>query len=55
MNPALNNRLVVLAADIKVAHQDVQRGAQAVAERALAAGRMPSTSEPAAHILQIFR
>jgi hypothetical protein len=35
-----SNRLAVLAADIRAAHQDVTRGAQAVAERALAAGQM---------------
>jgi hypothetical protein len=35
-----NNRLAVLAADIRAAHQEVTRGAQGVAERALAAGRM---------------
>lgn len=35
-----DNRLAVLAADIQAAHQDVARGALAVAERALAAGRM---------------
>lgn len=35
-----NNRLAVLAADIQAAHQDVTRGALAVAESAMAAGRM---------------
>ncbi len=35
-----NNRLTVLAADIQAAHQDVTRGALAVAESAMAAGRM---------------
>ncbi len=35
-----NNRLSVLAADIQAAHQDVTRGALAIAESAMAAGRM---------------
>lgn len=35
-----HNRLAALAADIRAAHADVTRGALAVAERALGAGRM---------------
>ncbi len=35
-----SNRLAVLAADIQAAHRDATQGALAVAERALAAGRM---------------
>jgi hypothetical protein len=40
MSAPFHNRLAVLAADIVAAHRDVERGALAVAERALAAGRM---------------
>ena len=35
---ALNNRLPILASEIRAAHEDIQRGALALAERALAAG-----------------
>lgn len=35
-----NNRLAILGADIRQAHADISRGAQAMAERALAAGHM---------------
>ena len=40
MTGPAHNRLAVLAADIQAAHQDVTAGALAVAEKALAAGRM---------------
>ncbi len=30
----MTNRLTVLAADVRAAHADIQRGAQAIAERA---------------------
>jgi len=35
---AIHNRLPVLAAEIRAAHDDVRRGALVVAERALSAG-----------------
>ena len=41
MNPITapgSNRLAVLAADIRAAHADILRNAEAMAERALAAG-----------------
>ena len=37
-NQAQNNRLPILAAEIRSAHADIRRGALAIAERALAAG-----------------